>query len=107
MIELPRIVDEILAHAWRRHDTLLVDLKIEFGRIASGENAGQLVVADVVDNDAWRVWPQGREELMLDKQLYRNLPEVKPEDLAQLKANYEQVADIVGKFPLMRPGMVA
>ena len=25
---------EILAHAWRRRDTLLVDLKIEFGRLA-------------------------------------------------------------------------
>lgn len=107
MSELARIVYEILAHAWRRHDTLLVDLKIEFGRIASGEGKGQLVVADVVDNDAWRVWPQGREELMLDKQMYRNLPEVKPEDLAVIKANYEHVAEIVGTFPQMRPGMVA
>ncbi len=90
MSELARIVFEILAHAWRRHDTLLVDLKIEFGRIASGEGKGQLVVADVVDNDAWRVWPQGREELMLDKQLYRNLPEVKSRrsggDQGQLRA---------------------
>ena len=54
MSELARIVFEILAHAWRRRDTLLVDLKIEFGRIASGEGKGQLVVADVIDNDAWR-----------------------------------------------------
>ncbi len=35
--ELARITFEILAHAWRRRDALLVDLKIEFGRIASGE----------------------------------------------------------------------
>jgi phosphoribosylaminoimidazole-succinocarboxamide synthase len=107
MSELARIVYEILAHAWRRRDTLLVDLKIEFGRIASGEGKGQLVVADVIDNDAWRVWPQGREELMLDKQAYRNLPVVTAEDLAAIRANYEQVADTVGTFPLMRPGMVA
>src|ERR1019366_10007211 len=100
MIELPRIVDEILAHAWRRHDTLLVDMKIEFGRIASGEGRGQLVVADVIDNDAWRVWPQGREELMLDKQTYRNLPVVTPADLEVIRANYEQVAETVGTFPL-------
>jgi hypothetical protein len=107
MSEIARIVYEILAHAWRRHDTLLVDMKIEFGRVASGEHKGQLVVADVIDNDAWRVWPQGREELMLDKQMYRNLPAVTDADLATIRANYEQVADIVGTFPLMRPGMVA
>jgi phosphoribosylaminoimidazole-succinocarboxamide synthase len=107
MSELARIVYEILAHAWRRRDTLLVDLKIEFGRVASGENAGQLVVADVIDNDAWRVWPQGREDLMLDKQRYRNLPVVTAADLAEIRANYEQVAEIVGTFPVMRPGMVA
>ena len=107
MSEIARIVYEILAHAWRRNNTLLVDMKIEFGRIASGENKGQLVVADVIDNDAWRVWPQGREDLMLDKQMYRNLPEVTQADLDAIKANYEQVADMVGTFPLMRPGMVA
>jgi phosphoribosylaminoimidazole-succinocarboxamide synthase len=107
MQELARITYEILAHAWQRRAALLVDLKIEFGRIASGEGKGQLIIADVIDNDSWRVWPQGREELMLDKQLYRNLEVVTPADLEQVRANYEQVADIVGTFPQMRPGMVA
>ncbi|HEY4440538.1 MAG TPA: phosphoribosylaminoimidazolesuccinocarboxamide synthase [Candidatus Elarobacter sp.] len=107
MTELARITYEILAHAWRRRDALLVDLKIEFGRLASGEGKGQLVIADVIDNDSWRVWPQGREELMLDKQMYRNLETVTPADLDRVKANYEQVAEIAGAFPLMRPGMVA
>jgi phosphoribosylaminoimidazole-succinocarboxamide synthase len=105
--ELARIAYEILAHAWRRRDTLLVDLKIEFGRIASGEGKGQLVIADVIDNDSWRIWPQGREDLMLDKQRYRNLATVTPADLAAVRASYEQVAELVGTFPLMRPGMVA
>ena len=107
MTELARITYEILAHAWRRREALLVDLKIEFGRIVSGEGKGQLVIADVIDNDSWRVWPQGREELMLDKQLYRNLTAVTPADLERIKANYEQVAEIVGTFPQMLPGMVA
>jgi phosphoribosylaminoimidazole-succinocarboxamide synthase len=105
--ELARITYEILAHAWRRRETLLVDLKIEFGRIASGEGKGQLVIADVIDNDSWRVWPQGREELMLDKQRYRNLESVSAADLAEVRANYEAVAEMVGTFPQMRPGMVA
>ncbi len=107
MTEIARLAFEMLAHAWRRRDTLLVDLKVEFGRLAGGENQGQLVLADVVDNDAWRIWPQGRQELMLDKQLYRNLPEVDDAALARVKEAYEEVADIVGSFPQMRPGMVA
>ena len=107
MSELARMSYEILAHAWRRRDTLLVDLKVEFGRIASGEGKGSLVIADVIDNDSWRIWPQGREDLMLDKQLYRNLETVTPADLATLRDNYEHVAELVGTFPQMRPGMIA
>jgi phosphoribosylaminoimidazole-succinocarboxamide synthase len=107
MSEVARITFDILAHAWRRRDTLLVDMKIEFGRLTGGADHGQLVIADVIDNDSWRIWPQGREELMLDKQMYRNLAEVKPEDLERVQAAYEQVAEIVGGFPTMRPGMVA
>ena len=107
MTELARMTYEILAHAWRRRDTLLVDLKVEFGRIASGEGKGSLVIADVIDNDSWRIWPQGREDLMLDKQRYRNLETVTPADLAILRDSYERVADLVGTFPQMRPGMIA
>ena len=86
MSELARMTFEILAHAWRRRDVLLVDLKIEFGRLAGGENQGQLVIADVIDNDSWRIWPQGREELMLDKQMYRNLQTVDDDALATRQA---------------------
>jgi phosphoribosylaminoimidazole-succinocarboxamide synthase len=107
MTEMARLTFDILAHAWRKRDVLLVDLKIEFGRLAGGENKGQLVIADVIDNDSWRIWPQGREELMLDKQIYRNLPTVDDEALARVKLAYEQVADLVGTFPVMRPGMAA
>jgi phosphoribosylaminoimidazole-succinocarboxamide synthase len=106
MGEIGRIAFEILSHAWRLQQTLLVDLKIEFGRLLTGENKGALVIADVIDNDSWRVWPQGREELMLDKQIYRDLKEVTESDLARVKAAYEKVAEQVGAFPLMRPGMV-
>jgi phosphoribosylaminoimidazole-succinocarboxamide synthase len=107
MTELARLTFDILSHAWRKRDVLLVDLKIEFGRLAGGENQGQLVIADVIDNDSWRIWPQGREELMLDKQLYRNLEIVDEAALENVKRAYERVADLVGTFPVMRPGMVA
>jgi phosphoribosylaminoimidazole-succinocarboxamide synthase len=107
MTELARLTFDILSHAWRKRDVLLVDLKIEFGRLAGGENHGQLVIADVIDNDSWRIWPQGREELMLDKQMYRNLQTVDEQALENVRRAYERVADLVGAFPLMRPGMVA
>jgi phosphoribosylaminoimidazole-succinocarboxamide synthase len=107
MSEVARITFEILAHAWRRRETLLVDLKIEFGRLIGGEGRGNLVIADVIDNDSWRIWPQGREELMLDKQAYRNLETVTPADLDRVRENYETVAEEVGTFPSLRPGMAA
>jgi phosphoribosylaminoimidazole-succinocarboxamide synthase len=107
MGEIARLTFEILAHAWRRHNTLLVDLKVEFGRLAGGEGRGNLVLADVIDNDSWRIWPQGREELMLDKQMYRNLAEVTPADLDVVRENYERVAELVGSFPSLRPAMIA
>ena len=107
MTEIARLTFEVLAHAWRKRDVLLVDLKVEFGRLAGGENKGQLVLADVIDNDSWRIWPQGREDRMLDKQLYRNLESVDEAGLASVKSAYEQVAEMAGGFPVMRPGMIA
>jgi phosphoribosylaminoimidazole-succinocarboxamide synthase len=113
MTELARLTFEILSHAWRKRDVLLVDLKIEFGRLAGGPEKGQLVIADVIDNDAWRIWPKGREDLMLDKQIYRNSTNVDPSTgegqatLARVKSAYEEVAELVGTFPVMRPGMAA
>lgn len=107
MTELARLTFDILSHSWRRRDVLLVDLKIEFGRLAGGDGQGQLVIADVIDNDSWRIWPQGREELMLDKQIYRNLQAVDEAALERVKASYEHVADMVGTFPVMRSGMAA
>ena len=107
MGEVARLTFEILAHAWRRRETLLVDLKVEFGRLVGAEGRGSLLLADVIDNDSWRIWPQGREDLMLDKQVYRNLSDVTAADLDRVRENYERVADIVGTFPTMRSAMAA
>ncbi|HZM63905.1 MAG TPA: phosphoribosylaminoimidazolesuccinocarboxamide synthase [Candidatus Saccharimonadales bacterium] len=54
-----------LEAAWAKQDVVMADLKIEAGR------APALVVADVIDNDSWRLWPGGDPEQMMDKQLYR------------------------------------
>jgi len=75
--------------------------------MTAGNEKGQLVIADVIDNDSWRIWPQGREDRMLDKQLYRNLQTVDDAALATVKTAYEEVAELVGTFPVMRPGMAA
>jgi phosphoribosylaminoimidazole-succinocarboxamide synthase len=87
-------VFEILERRWARQDVELIDLKIEFGRAADG----QLIVADMIDNDSWRLWPGGDKAQMLDKQIYRNMPNVTDEGLQGLKRKYEDVRDLTEEF---------
>src|SRR6266567_6948422 len=96
MAGLGRRVFEVLERAWAGADVTLVDLKIEFGRDASGN----LLVADVIDNDSWRLWPGGDKTRMLDKQVYRNLKEVTAQDLDSIADRYALVADLTGKLKL-------
>jgi len=76
-----------LERAWAEQDIQLVDLKIEFGRTPVG-----LLLADVIDNDSWRLWPGGRREQMLDKQVYRDLAVRDDAALADVRRRYEEVA---------------
>ena len=82
-----------LEEAWAEQDITLVDLKIEFGRAD-----GRLVVADVVDNDSWRLWPGGSRDRMLDKQVYRDLRVRDDDSLADVRARYVEVTDRVQRF---------
>jgi len=57
MSELARLVFEILSHAWRKRDTLLVDLKVEFGRLpAAGQRPTRSRGRD--RQRLVRIWPQ-------------------------------------------------
>ncbi len=90
MREIAKKVFEVLESVWKAQNIDLVDLKIEFGFWVDH----QLMVADVIDNDSWRIWPKGKKEKMLDKQVYRN----GTADLDVIKKNYALVAAMTDKF---------
>ena len=95
MRETGQEVFEILEEAWAEQDVTLVDCKIEFGRASDD---GSLLVADVIDNDSWRLWPGGDKNRMLDKQIYRDMPEVTDEGLRALLSKYATVAEMTDQF---------
>jgi len=80
----------LLENAWKKFDIELIDLKIEVGY--DYDNC-ELMVADVIDNDSWRLWPKGVSEDQLDKQSFRD-----GESLEIIKEKYSQVTKYTNKF---------
>jgi phosphoribosylaminoimidazole-succinocarboxamide synthase len=96
MADTARQVFLLLEQAWASQDVTLVDLKIEFGRLS--REPASLLVADVIDNDSWRIWPGGDKTQMLDKQVYRNAREITDEVLEAIRDRYARVADMTEQF---------
>ena len=89
--EMRRLAREtflILEKAWQILGYRLVDFKVEFGF----DDDGKLLLADVIDNDSWRVLENGA---YIDKQVYRD-----GGSLDLVADNYKEVAELTGRFRL-------
>ena len=84
----------VLEKAWQLEGGTLVDLKVEFGY----DSKGKLLLADVIDNDSWRVLESGS---YIDKQVYRD-----GGTLDDVAAKYRRVADITGHFQVPRQRII-
>ena len=80
---------ELLEKAWKKFNVHLIDMKIEIGKTADGE----LVIADVIDNDSWRIWPNGDPKQQLDKQSFRD-----GEGLTEIQEKYAVVSGYTQQF---------
>lgn len=89
----------ILEEAWAELGVVLYDMKIEFGLVDDGKGGKHLVVADVIDNDSWRIRDaQGNQ---LDKQVFRDAVkegDITEGELAMISNNYELVAKLSREF---------
>ena len=84
----------VLEKAWQLEGGTLVDLKVEFGF----DSKGNLLLADVIDNDSWRVVESGA---YIDKQVYRD-----GGALDDVAAKYRHVADVTGRFRVPRQRII-
>lgn len=85
--EITRKIFLLLENVWSQLDCYLIDFKIEFGITRDG----RLIVADVIDNDSWRLRTKNWEEL--SKQLFRDNA-----DMSEISSKYQLVAELSNQF---------
>jgi phosphoribosylaminoimidazole-succinocarboxamide synthase len=90
IVDLMKTVFNLLESRWLDFDIEMIDLKIEVGY---DFDEGKLIVSDVIDNDSWRLWPNGDQSKQLDKQAYRD-----GASLDQVSLNYKKVTDCTRHF---------
>jgi phosphoribosylaminoimidazole carboxylase / phosphoribosylaminoimidazole-succinocarboxamide synthase len=94
MRRLARQAFLVLEKCWALEGGRLVDFKVEFGF----DPKGRLLLADVIDNDSWRVIADGG---YIDKQVYRE-----GGALDDVAVKYRRVAEITGHFHLPRQRII-
>lgn len=85
----------VLEGMWQMLGHRLIDLKLEFGV----DDSGKLFVADVIDNDSWRVTTP--DWVDISKQAFRD-----GKDMATVENNYGLVAKLVEQFRIPRQCLV-
>jgi len=85
----------VLESSFSQQGIRFIDVKIEFGV----NHLGELLVADVIDNDSWRLRDSGWNEL--SKQLFRDNI-----DMQFIKEKYELVSKVVSTFKIPKQVIV-
>lgn len=78
---------QILRIAWRKLGMRLVDYKVEGGMT---QDTGELLIADVIDNDSWRLRNEAGD---MSKQAYRD-----GEALDEVLRKFREVAELTNSF---------
>lgn len=86
MKEMACVTFLFLRESWLKLERNLVDFKVEFGI----DRSDKLLLADVIDNDSWRVL-MGDEHI--SKEVYRQ-----GGDLATVTQKYREVAELTDRF---------
>lgn len=96
MEDILREVFLVLEGAWNILGFHFIDIKVEFGVT---EHSNKLVVADVVDNDSWRLRNMEWEEL--SKEAFRQ-----NEELSEVEQKYGLVASLTERFRIPKQALV-